>query len=797
MRYVIPDGQLAAGSTLGAPKGTLVLNPNGGVETFFSVDLGLALVRGLQVGFWDGETRIALARHSGQIAIYPERQEHAYGMSNGLHVTERVLMLSRAPRGDAVDPAAAYFALEIENPTGRPLSTTLRAIADLRGTTEPNVRVAYDPALHAFLAWNTGDPRSARAFRTRSRPTGFELTTDHGAFTRYVVEESLRNRVDARGCERLALFEHAVRLKPGESRRVEFTLAATTAGTAALRRILRALPPYGRAAEGTRRYYAAQLAKSVVVTPDSEVNAGVAWAKANMLRTMSYSPTGWAFTNDPTRSSNSVARDTAWFAIGCNYLAPWYARAILTRYIDHLERFGKAIEYYDIRTGVGDDYGLNINDDTPLLLLALWHHYRATRDDAFLARIYGGARRAANYILSQRDARGLIFCTAEGVADWGICGWRNVIENYRLSGATTEVNAECFAALDRVARMAERLNRRADARRFRAAATALRDAINTHLLDPNTGVYYLALDVDGVARTDVTCDLVFPVMFGVAERETAAAVVSRLSVPAFWTSAGIRTVPRNDVNYRPSEQYGLLGGVWTGVSFWYAFAAAEFNPDFMAAALHNSFHAYSCDPQHRNTVPGQFSEWLNGETLANRGMMLSPWLPPRYLWAALEGPAGLDLSDERPRLRPRLAPDWRWLCARDVPYGDAALSWFVVRLPQMTVYANVVAEGVDASRVYTRDATDALLVSPGEEVCVAALQRGRQLVLFAGNIVDRTIWISLPLRRLNAGTYRARIYNTLRGEWIERAYERDELTAGIPFEIDRFGFCVVEIEPLR
>ena len=67
-------------------------------------------------------------------------------------------------------------------------------------------------------------------------------------------------------------------------------------------------------------------------------------------------------------------------------------------------------------------------------------------------------------------------------------------------------------------------------------------------------------------------------------------------------------------------------------------------------------------------MPGQFSEWLHGETLTNEGMMLSPWDPPRYLWAAMEGVGGLDPSGDGVTLHPRLASDWKWLGVQNLPY---------------------------------------------------------------------------------------------------------------------------------
>ncbi len=384
----------------------------------------------------------------------------------------------------------------------------------------------------------------------------------------------------------------------------------------------RACPDVDEARERTKAYYHDVLSRSVVLTPDPQVNRGVLWAKANMLRVECKAPTGWCFTNDPSRSNNSVARDTAWFAFGADYVTPEFARASLLEYVRLQEKSGMIVEYYDIRNGETADYGLNINDNTPLLILALWHHYNTTGDIDFLREIYPAAAKAARYILSQRNEQGLVWCTATGTADWGIVGWRNVIKNYRLSGATTEVNSECFAALQTASHMARVLEQHEDSAAFAREAEALKEAINTHLYNPANGLYYLNIDIDGNPRSDVTSDLVFPVMFGVAPDDVSAHIIARLSKHDFWTQAGIRTAPRDAPTYSPDHGWGLLGGVWVGVTFWYAFAAARYTPDFMNHALGTSFQNYSRSPRRNNTVPGQFSEWLDGETLVNRGMML-------------------------------------------------------------------------------------------------------------------------------------------------------------------------------
>ncbi len=155
--------------------------------------------------------------------------------------------------------------------------------------------------------------------------------------------------------------------------------------------------------------------------------------------------------------------------------------------------------------------------------------------------------------------RGLITCTVRGVEVYGIAGWRNIIPNYTLNGAVTEINAECALALRAAARLAEARGTpesQADANIFRQAGEALVEAINTHLINPETGLYYLNIDLDGNVHTDVTADELYPVMFEVAPDEVAFRIISRLNFPDFWTPAGIRTVSRMSPSYDPYCQWG-------------------------------------------------------------------------------------------------------------------------------------------------------------------------------------------------------------------------------------------------
>lgn len=793
--YSIPDNQLAAGSTLGGPKICMVIKATGAIEQIYSIDAGEVLFGALVLHYWDERTGVQLPALPGTFVIRPQCQEHQFTLSNGVSVHETLFVLNPEPGGPAADVPAAYYAVTLHNPGHADAHMGAYAFCQMRGHMPHDVVVEYDKTAHALLARNKGtNPDHVRVFGISQPPTTWEATSDAAKAISQRSPGALANSAAAAQGDPLGVFHTSHVLRAGESAHVWYTLSFSTAGRSAAKKIFRSCPSADDALQRTVEHYRTVLGRSVVVTPDPEVNRGVLWAKANMLRTELHAPTGWSFVNDPTRSNNSVGRDTAWFAFGADYLTPDFARESLLAYVDRQEKSGMIVEYYDIRNGETADYGLNVNDNTPLLVLALWHHYNTTGDEQFLRQIYPAALKAGRFLLRQRNEQGLIWCSSVKDQDWGIVGWRNVIDNYRISGATTELNSECYAAFVTIGHMARVLGKHKQSAEFAAHAAELRDAINQHLANPENGLYFLNIDIDGSPRTDITCDLVFPVMFGVASDETAAQIISRLSNEDFWTDAGIRTVPRDAPEYGPIHGYGLLGGVWVGVTFWFAFAAARFSAAFMAYALSTSFRHYSRDPRKNNTVPGQFSEWLHGETLANQGMMLSPWFPPRYLWAAIEGAAGLDLSGGTPTVSPRLAPDWKWLGVQNLPYRGSYLTWFVARAPDMRMYTNFAFHQSSPYIAYETDISD-VVETDGHASVSLALRQGTDIVLFVGNTVERTVSTAVRVREGVQGSYRMRCFDSMRGAWIDReSLSADQLRVGVPIQLERKGFWLIELQ---
>ncbi|HEY6959272.1 MAG TPA: hypothetical protein VI814_10635 [Candidatus Limnocylindria bacterium] len=793
--YEVPDDELATGSTLGGPKIVLTLKATGAIDRIYAPDAGRTLIGPVVLRHYDERVGMPLVQETvGRFFIHPEHQEHQYSLQNGLVVHEDVFVLSGRPEGgEAVDPPAAYLAVEIRNPTAVEIPVSTYAFADLRGDTQHDVVTEYREDGAALVAWNESAHDLVRVFGCTETPESYEVTLDYG---KAVSNSHLGALSGATGefSDPLGVLQLRHVIAPGAAARFAFTFTFGDGKRAALR-THRALPDPVTALGRTSAYYREVLDRSRVLTPSEDVNRGVLWAKANMLRVMLRAPTGWCFVNDPARSNNSVGRDTCWFAFGADYVAPDFARESLRAYVETQERSGKVVEYYDVRNGTSEDYDLNINDNTPLLVLALWHHFNTTGDRDFLEETYPAARRAAEYILTQRDERGLVWCSATGTGTAGIVGWRNVIKEYRLSGATTELNSECYAAVDTAAQMARTLGRHEESARFGAEASRLRDAINAHLRNPDNGLYYLSIDVDGNPRSDVTSDLVFPVMFGVAPDDVSAHIIARLSDREFWTDAGIRTVPRDAPNYTPNGGWGLLGGVWVGVTFWYARAAAKYTPAFMDHALATSFRQYSANPRQNNTVPGQFSEWLHGETLTNEGMMLSPWFPPRYVWAAIEGVAGLAPEGDSVRCWPHLAPDWKWMGVQDLLYRGERITWFAVRVPELQMFTNFHFQESSAYLAYEEDISHQVHVT-GDSIVALGLRQGADLLLFVGNTQPRTKMAALRVDADLCGSYRPRYFNSLLGTWEggDELLTAERLRRGVSLQLERRGFWVLDLK---
>ena len=475
-------------------------------------------------------------------------------------------------------------------------------------------------------------------------------------------------------------MEYVYHLDPGESREIPFILHFSPEGMAAALDAAQRMNDVTPVLEQTRQQYQLLLSRTLLFTPDPLINRGLQWSKINTARVQHIYRIGEAFTNDPPQDI-MVVRDLGWFVLGSDYLTPGFSMRLLElceKYGFH--RDGKLTEYLhaDEESPAQHDYGLNINDDTPLYVYGLFHHAVTSGGDEFLRRAFINMKRASDWMISQiRD--GLVRCSAIGTNVWGICSWRNIIDGYNLSGAVTEVNAECWFALTLTTAVARHLGAHKDAERYGEAADHLKQAINSALVSEKTGLYLLNLDNDGIRHHDVTGDLIFPVLFEVVEGERRRLILQRLLSDEFWTPYGTRTVSPKETNYDPDRGYQLLGGVWPNLTAWTSYCVRTEQPEKLVEGMRNIYRLCETEKPREfgNVVPGEFPERLHGETFVSRGMTMSPWMPATYLWLGVEGMLGVRPSLEGLEITPAIPPSWKWLAVRDLLYKRDRITAFL------------------------------------------------------------------------------------------------------------------------
>jgi glycogen debranching enzyme len=446
-------------------------------------------------------------------------------------------------------------------------------------------------------------------------------------------------------------------------------------------------------------------------TPDSVINRGVQWAKVNQLRDQQEYQWGDAFSNNPP-SDIVVGRDSVWYLAGSSYYAQPWSRKLFDFWFRYgLEVSGKFTEYL---TASGDplfkdDYGLNINDNTPLFLMAAHQFYCVTGDLGFLHSVYPKLLQSANYILEQRKAGqnnhyDLVWSTSTETFVRGLCGWRNAIPNYSLSGAVTEVNAECYRALKMTAELAKAMGDDLNRQRLELAAGDLAEAIEKHLRSRSerNPYYYLTIDPSGKPVDDLTGDLLFPVLYRVSsQQEIPRQILAELFSERFWVDArdgagGIRTVSAAEKGYQAKatpQNYGLLGGVWPNLALWVAKAAADQGfPDLSLKALRGTWLLTERDdPVRYNVVPAELPEYFNGDDLVQVGQPRSTFLHGIYIWATLEGLLGLSPRPDALNVNPSLPAGWNWIAVSRLPYRGFPLSLIADRQTK-TIFTTVRVE---------------------------------------------------------------------------------------------------------
>jgi glycogen debranching enzyme len=259
-----------------------------------------------------------------------------------------------------------------------------------------------------------------------------------------------------------------------------------------------------------------------------------------------------------------------------------------------------------------------------------------------------------------------LVCTIPtGTGPRGCSSWRNIIDGYVLAGEVTEINALTARALRHAADFT-------GDNRFSQGADRISEAINDQLW---AGDRYLLTRYEGVNNLQITGDQLFPLFCGIAPEERARKILERLSCPDFWNVRGMRTVPNTDQAYHPSRDFGLMGGSWPNLTLWYAACVAPCDPDAALAAIERVARPL-VEPMKSevNVHEAEFAEWFDGDTGINRGMHLSPWVAPTFIWAVMEGLLGLRWNNGQAVFKPNWPKGWDRITINNIPNAGDPIS---------------------------------------------------------------------------------------------------------------------------
>jgi glycogen debranching enzyme len=752
--YVLHESQTPYGLLLGNFKSYAQSTAKGGVRGLWDADTDQIIfgTHHLAYRLRDANSRTFFPHQiERDLTFLPYAQISEFTLENRVHVTEAFYV----PHGPAFDRSVAFVVdVTLFNPGGEETEVAIFPWAMLVG------QRFYGEPEHEVRAWNDGrficsknlETGGERWWGGSRQPAAIELSLREQVLLEYMRRSTLRHEEGAGhfgdvtpelaelvSRRIFGAFEYAITVAPGARESLRLAVVYHKDGTEKSRPVLEALLKDPRALHDTQQYFAQRLADARFLTPSPEISRGAAWAKANMLRIVKEYPIGWGSTNSPP-SDILVSRDTSWFVHGFDYFLPEFSRDALEVFNRSVDDSGPMIEYIRGVSGYKTAYDLNINDDTPLHVIAMLHHYNATLDDVWVRERHDLIVRLTDYMLGQRDDQGLIFCRAKGVDMYGISSWRNIIPYYTLDGAVTEINAEAVFALEAAAMLCAVLGDNDHWEKYSKESQKMREAMMDYLFNDDTGAFVLNYDQDRNYQDNFTADEIFPVLFNVADAAQRRAILDRLLEADFVTPVGLRTISTADAWYFPSYGFGLLGGVWPDLTLWYALALARNGCVDQAVHFLASVYAAMESGSPRNTVPGEFAEWFDGGSLSNRGMYLSPWTGAKYLWAVAETVCALDgyRTSGRPHLSPLRPKDWQWVAAARVRWGGKRCT-YVIDLRANVIYGNIPELSAEEpfECIYAgRDVSDEVTTSPVEVGAIAFEDEAGNPRIFLCNQLD-------------------------------------------------------------
>ncbi|MEW1864103.1 hypothetical protein AB0399_27695 [Streptomyces sp. NPDC088194] len=346
------------------------------------------------------------------------------------------------------------------------------------------------------------------------------------------------------------------------------------------------------------------------------------------------------------------------------------------------------------------DAGLIVQQDNQwwdqvVWVLGAWNHYLVTGDREFLADAYAtaahtlAARKAKNLNADFGLYQGPSFMN-DGIAGYPAPPWTTGVDSsfvldYPHTDELMCLSTNClyYGAYRAAGEMAQTLGHPADAAAHRAAAQAVREAIDTHLWREDAGTYgYFVHGQDASAgRLDTSQEgagLAFAVLLGVADADRARRVVGA----AHWQPHGIVNVWPHFERFSDDKpgRHNVL--VWPMVHSMFGHAAAAVGrADLFARAVgelaalvrgsDNSF--YELYDSLSGAVDGGWQTGGDGTASHFTSQPDQAWSATGYLRMILAGLFGVDCTEQGLRLSPTLPDGWGPVTLGGLPYRGATV----------------------------------------------------------------------------------------------------------------------------
>lgn len=266
-------------------------------------------------------------------------------------------------------------------------------------------------------------------------------------------------------------------------------------------------------------------------------------------------------------------------------------------------------------------------DETALVVIALWHHYEQSRDLEFIEEVYNTTvKRAADFMVGYRDPKTLMPRASYDL-------WEEKF------GIHTFTAASVYGALMCAAKFAKLLGKEKSEHIYTTAAFEIRQSILNYLYDENSGIFVKMVNVeeDGTLVYDRTLDMssIYGIFaFGVLDVDDPrlARAVKQVE-DRILVKTGVGGVARyeGDVYFRDTT--GVPGNPWIITTMWlaqYYIARAKNEADFAPVHQWIAWAVKHVGPS------GVFSEQLHPYSGAQLSATPLTWSHSEYIMTIIK-----------------------------------------------------------------------------------------------------------------------------------------------------------------